>query len=213
MRRAPALRRRVGEILSFSGAAEAAGAPVGFGQFGDFRQRDFREFADHHLRDAVARVDGKNIAPEIEQDHFDFTAIVRIYRAGRIGHSDVVFRRPAAAGTDLRLVSRQQFHCETGGDDRAGQRFEFDIHAGTQVVTRIIAMRLDRQESFTTGHKFDFDLRHGFLHFALSSSIRFCSKYSIRRFRSYGANDPPSYGLGFSASAFALRSHSSQSFI
>ena len=183
---------RGSSFLLLSRAAEAAGAAVGFGELSDLRQGDLGELADHHLRDAIARTDGEVVAAEVEEDHLDFAAVVRVHRAGRVRYRDMVLGCPAAAGANLRLISGRQFNGEPGGDDRPGERFDLDIRAGAQIVARIVAVRFDRQESFTAGHEFDFYFRHGFLHFALSSLIRFCSKYTIRRLRSQGANDPPS---------------------
>ena len=61
--------------MSLSCAAEAVGVTIGFREFCCFDKFDFRQFADHHLGDAVAALDDKRLFAEIVEDRFDFSTL------------------------------------------------------------------------------------------------------------------------------------------
>src|SRR5581483_2596631 len=83
----------------------------------------------HHIR----------IAPEVQQDHANFSAITRIDGAGGVRHGDGVSQREPAARADLRFVARRQLDREPGGHQARHPGLErrvldrAQIHAGVLV--------------------------------------------------------------------------------
>ena len=92
------------------GITQLAGPGDNCGAFHDFRQ-----FADYHLGDAVAALDDERLSAEIVKDHFDFSAEISIDCARGVGHSDVMFCRKSAEGTDLSFIARGELYGKTTG--------------------------------------------------------------------------------------------------
>src|SRR4051812_17460450 len=70
-------------------AAEASGAAVGGGEFVyvlDFFPFGGFDFVDDHLGDAHSAGDGEVFGSEVDEEHFDFSAVVGVDGAGGVGH-------------------------------------------------------------------------------------------------------------------------------
>src|SRR3974377_1452972 len=74
----------------------------------------------HELGDAIAAADGEWFRPEIDEQHLDLAAIVRVNGAGAIQERGAGFQRQAGARAKLRFEPWWQFEREAGGNERAG---------------------------------------------------------------------------------------------
>ena len=68
----------------------------------------------------MPRVDLEDAVAEIDQDHLDLAAIVRVDRARRVEHRDAVPQREAGARPDLALVAGRELQREAGRDQALG---------------------------------------------------------------------------------------------
>lgn len=81
---------------------------------------------DDHLGDAFAVLDGEGFLSVIDQQHFDFTAVVGIDGTRTVEHGDAVFEGEAAARPYLRFIPFGQFNEQSGGNKHPGLGHQHD---------------------------------------------------------------------------------------
>ena len=84
---------------------EASFAARGCGERGDFGELRVLVPRNDHLRDLHAARNPERRVAMIDQDRFDFAAIIAVDGARRVQTSDTVIEREAGARTHLRFVS------------------------------------------------------------------------------------------------------------
>src|SRR5512145_2802550 len=84
---------------------ESAGAALCLGQSGHDLEFGLLDPEKDHLCDPVAAADRKLLVAEVEEDHPDLAAVIRIDRSRAVQHADAVLQGQPAAGADLALVS------------------------------------------------------------------------------------------------------------
>src|SRR5215471_5938291 len=104
---------------------------------------------DHHLRNAVSRVDLVILPAEVKQNHPDLAAISRIDGSRRVRHRDAVLQSQAAARPDLRFIAGRQFDGETGCDGQRNPWRECRAFHGAKIHAGVFsrAMRVFGEDS------------------------------------------------------------------
>jgi TPR repeat protein len=102
---------------------------------------------NHHLRDAVARLDLVRLPAQVQQNHADLAAIARVDGRRTVRQRDGVLGGQAAARADLRLVSRRQLDTQPGGHQPRRARLQHRALHGPQIQAGILlgAVRVGRQ--------------------------------------------------------------------
>lgn len=93
---------------------------------------------DDELRDPFAARDRHGLGAQVDDQHFDFVAIVGVNGAGRVEQAEAAAQGEPAARTELGFVSVGDRQREAGRNQRAAQGFEHhvavevggDVHAG-----------------------------------------------------------------------------------
>ena len=91
---------------------------VGLDQFG------VDDRTDYELRDTVTGPNLDRLVAEIDHEHANLAAKVRVDRAGRIDQGETLGDRTAAARTDLAFVAGRDFEGESSWYGGAGERIE-----------------------------------------------------------------------------------------
>jgi hypothetical protein len=99
------------------------------------RRRKFRDLlparaADalhYHLRQTIHTANYRGLFSQIDDDHLNFTAIIRIDGSGAIDKRKSVFESETAPRPDLRLKPRRQGDGNSRGNQRALERRQYQI--------------------------------------------------------------------------------------
>ena len=91
--------------------------------------------AEHQLGDAVAALDAKLLAAQVDQEHLDFAAVVAVDGARSIQDRDPVAGSEARAGPDLRLQPAGNLESKPCRDQhaRARGKQEISVETGTEI--------------------------------------------------------------------------------
>src|SRR6185369_15621271 len=108
-------RQNVPTQLFCPSMPETAGAAAGLVQSGYFLKLHVFHRGHQHLRDAFAAGNAESFLAQVDQEHLDLSAIVRVDGAGRVQAGDAVLGGQAGAGTDLRLEAGGQGDAQAGG--------------------------------------------------------------------------------------------------
>lgn len=106
--------------LCYPGATVPAIAALGVGEGMGFVPLQGGVLGDDHLGDAFSILDGEGGLTVVDEQHFDFTAVVGIDGAGAIEDGDAVFEGEAAARPHLRFIPFGQFNEQSSGNQNPG---------------------------------------------------------------------------------------------
>ena len=121
-----------------SSRTKAALPTLGFVERFGFDDVDRGDRRDHHLRDPHPGFHHEGLGPKIDQRDFDFTAVIRIDGAGRVGHRNAMLEGQPRTRAHLSLVARRQGHGESAGNRGNGSRLKPNgrVHGRTEVKAR-----------------------------------------------------------------------------
>src|SRR5205085_3962327 len=145
-----------------AGAAEAAVAARRRVQFVYRHYRGFDYFLQDELRDAVAAMDEKRLAPVgVEQDDNDLAAIARINQSRRVDAIDAVTRRQPTAHHDEACVAARNRYGDARRNPRARARFQCVINPAWQIKPGIALVLVARHRQPVL-KQFDLQLNHAY---------------------------------------------------
>src|SRR6185437_13864763 len=101
---------------------EAAAAARTWLKLRDLDQLGLRDRSNHELGDSLAGTNRDRRASQVYKQHFNFTAIVGVDRAGRIDDAKAFFERATAARPHLSLETRRDFQSDSGRHGDAARR-------------------------------------------------------------------------------------------
>jgi len=126
---------KLGPASRWAGGAEAGACTVGGVKVVDRQKLHGFNFLDEKLRDPVAFFDEVFAVGVVEQEDFDFAAVLGVDHPGTA--IDAMFDGHAAARPDEADVAFRQCEADAGGDEHFTAGGYDGIDGGTQVRSRI----------------------------------------------------------------------------
>ena len=130
--------RRPFKSSGFASAAESAFTALAGGKLVHNLKRSLDNRHNHHLRDALHRLDGKRFFTTVPQRDLQFALIIRVNQTDQVTQNNTVFMTQARTRQQNGCVSRVgQMHRQTGRHEIHIARLQYNsfIQAGTQVQT------------------------------------------------------------------------------
>lgn len=148
--------------LLFARMAEAAGAAGALFEVFDNFEAGVDHRHEHHLRDAIAGLDGEGLLAAVPAGDEELALIIRIDQAYEVAEHDAMFMaEPRARQDHRRHVAVGHVHRETRRDEVrfAGLYVQMLVETGAQIQARRAAGSVGRQRKLLTDARVeDFEL-------------------------------------------------------